>query len=249
MKTKLHRVLVFSDNQIPYHHRRLFELLVEFIKDFVPHAIIINGDFIDCYALSKYRRHPTLQQGKSFKEEVAVAKECLIKIRRAAPHAEILYTFGNHELRLEKYLAENAEELIDLFTLEDALGCKQLGIKVYKNDLKENYVDYKNKVLVGHFDKFSSIPGNTARGLVIKKGRSIVQGHTHHSAVVSWRLHDGEVFGIESGCLADERAVYAMLTDWTQGFTLLYFDPQDNWWFDQIFIRNHSFVANGKLYR
>lgn len=247
---KLQRIVVCSDQQSPYHDEKLWPLFIKFLMDFHPHHLILNGDFIDCYALSKYKRHPTLQRGRSFKEEVVEAKKLLQQLRRAVgSDCEMTYIFGNHSLRAEKYIADNAEEFVGLITLEDLLCLKQLNIKVVKNDLNENYIDYKGKVLIGHFDRFSSIPGGTARALVAKMGKSVIQGHTHKAAVISFSYHDGEVYGIESGCMANKQAVYAMHTDWSQGFTILWFDENDNWWFDQIFVKNSSFVACGKLYR
>lgn len=90
------KVVFVGDLHIPFHDRRLLELLFAFLDWFRPHRIFILGDLIDCYTLSDFlkdlRRITTLQ------EELDEANRVLSELYRLCP--EIEFFEGNHEYRL-----------------------------------------------------------------------------------------------------------------------------------------------------
>lgn len=251
-KEKLHRVVVTGDWQAPYHHAGAIDAFITFLGHFQPHALILNGDIIDCFALSKYPRHPTLQRGKPFVDEVKVVRKLLSRCRRAAPRAEITLVGGNHEQRFEKYLAKNAEEFAGMFTLKDALGLDSLKIKWVGFDINENWIDYRG-LLIGHFAKAQKWSAYTAKNLMDELGRSFVQSHTHK---VGWHTRtylDREEYGLEIGCMASREAVYATRTHWSLGFLIVYFDEAGRFYPEQVLVhidgKKGGFVVNGHLYR
>lgn len=246
-KLKPHRVVVTGDWQIPYHHEKAVEAFLTFLTYFQPHTLVLNGDIIDNYELSRFPKHPTLQKGMSFREEVEVARKILRRIRKILPNARIILPYGNHEMRFEKYIAANAEALAGVFSLSQALGLKELRIEEVAKDLNENWIDYRG-LLIGHFSKYSKWSGYTAKNLMDELGRSFVQSHIHRNGM-HVRTYLGRIcYGIEVGCMADPHAVYAERTHWSHGFLVLYFWGNE-FYPELIPVMDHGFVVNGKLYR
>lgn len=113
------RVLIVPDAQIgylrhlvtdtlePFHDVKAISLLMQIIRDFKPHRIVILGDFLDCASLSKYLQIAEFQL--TLQPSIYYAGWLLGLIRATAgPECEIDYLAGNHERRLSEYIARNA---------------------------------------------------------------------------------------------------------------------------------------------
>ena len=81
---------------------------VRTIRELEPHTVILNGDVFDGAAVSKHtsigwEKRPTVA------EELAVCQERLAEIVAAGPPGtELIWTMGNHDMRYETFLANNA---------------------------------------------------------------------------------------------------------------------------------------------
>jgi len=213
---KEERVLVISDLHIPFEDKGLVELVVfDFGKDFKPDTIILNGDVVDNYSLSRYLKIPSKSQ--PLEVELLEAEQFLRRLRAAFPAARIIYVFGNHEFRLEAKLLSLMPELYTTLGLESLLHLEELRIEVVHEPYKENFWMY-HEWAVGHFDKAVGNAGATAMSLLRNKGCSVVQAHTHRCGVSYITGLTETMIGIESGCLCILDGTYILKPNWQHGF-------------------------------
>ncbi len=216
-KHKAVKSVVFGDLHIPFQDKRAVSLLLKFIKLYQPDNIFINGDLLDCWAISKFTKPVNLEVHLS--DEIAETKSFLRTLRKTAPKSKIFYIFGNHSWRFEKYLADEAGMFKNLqgMSLEEQLGCAELKIQVINKHLKENHYRFGH-ILIGHFNKVCANAGYTAHNLLLAKGMSLIQGHTHRGAMVYKRTYRDTMVGVEGFCLCDINPTYMSLPNWQLGF-------------------------------
>lgn len=215
------RAVVVGDIHVPFHDARAVGVALALIEDIAPEHIFLNGDIMDCYAISRFGKDP--RRALELQDEIDQTFDILSKVRAAAPDAAITYIRGNHEARLNAYLSTRAPELSGLRALDirSLLSLDSLGIEWVEGKGKEAYATW-GAVKVGHFDRVSQHAGYTAKLLVDKHNCSLVQGHTHRLASVYRTYPDGRaVVGVESGCLCDLDPEYVSGPDWAHGLTVL----------------------------
>lgn len=244
----LERAVCFGDVHIPFHDPKACELLFEFIYDFRPNKIFINGDLLDCWEISKFDKPLHLE--KHLRDEIKDTVMFLKGLRTIAPRAEIVYIAGNHEFRLETYIARNARELYGLkgMSLEEQLELDHFKIKFINNHLKENYYRYGH-LLIGHWNKANKHAGYTAKNLLDEKGMSLIQGHTHRLAMVYKRDYDGEKVAIEGGCLCDINPPYCSLPNWLRGFVVIQKDKTGFFKVTLVEIIENQVMWGDKIYK
>lgn len=98
MSRAIERFISASDFHVPYHHLPSLQLFLTVIKDFKPHHIILNGDFLDAEWVSSYPKKlvPNLDQ----KTEFDLGNDILDAIHAVKPRgSRIILMEGNHENR------------------------------------------------------------------------------------------------------------------------------------------------------
>ena len=147
-------VVIGSDIHIPFQDDRAVACFIKYCKEKQPEAIVLNGDILDMFMLSKF----TKGEGRNPLEEITMCRGLLEMIRKACPTSDIYYVIGNHENRLEKYVLSKAPELASL--IEDVFsiiktedfkirGCASLTIN-------DNFV-CKHGTLLGNKSGLSAI--------------------------------------------------------------------------------------------
>lgn len=126
-------ILVASDVHFPYEDKAAVTAFIREVGTKKPDVVVLNGDLLDFYKLSKFSKDPS---GKNPEEEIEMCKTFLKCLRReAGKECKIYYTIGNHEARLRKYILDNApmvaglmENVFSLLKLEepDVVGCASL---------------------------------------------------------------------------------------------------------------------------
>lgn len=214
------RVVFISDIHAPFHDVKALSILYNFIKWFKPETVFIMGDLLDCYAISRFTKDP---KGKlNFKKEIDSAKVILQQIRKVCGKAKIYYLRGNHELRMQRYLWNRAEELSMMPELE-----VQSLLKL--DDLKIEYIErgmtiYKG-VMVKHGTIVRQYSGYSAKAEFEKNGCSGVSAHTHREASYMHTNSGGDYKWMETGCLCSLEQEYmeGQTPNWQQGFGIGYF--------------------------
>lgn len=218
--------IVINDLHVPFHDNKLLTLFYSFLKDLKPDNLIINGDFLDCFALSSFDKAPG--RGKTLLEEVKVGKKILSHIRSLIPRAKIFYLEGNHEFRMKRYLLKQAPELFDVLeiSIPSLLDLKGFHIEYVDGGDDSSWQDTYLKlgdIFVGHFKRVNKHSGMTAKALVEDKGVSVVQGHVHRAGVFNKTLMTGEVLtGIENGCMCDLNPSYIRNPNWQHAITVIH---------------------------
>lgn len=217
--------VVIGDQHIPDIDYEFARQVISFIRSIKPDTIILSGDLLDFTRLAKFDTVPFA--GKLIQEEFDLGQQFLKSLRKSFS-GRIIFTEGNHEFRLRKYLVCKARELYGLkgLSVEEGLDLKGFDIEYIKSP--ENAATWTGAriehqgVYVGHFDMIRQGAGNTAKGLVEKYGVSILQSHTHRGGTYRKHTMDGRTLvGQENFCMCKLNPSYMIDCDWEQGFSLI----------------------------
>lgn len=235
-------VLVLSDIHIPFHDLEALTTALEFGAAREPDVILLNGDILDCYDISRFMKE---QDRPSMVDEIGMGIEFLGLLREQFPKARIIYKLGNHEERMRNYILKNAPEFGNLAALElhSLLQFDKFGIeRVDRQIIKAG----KLNILHGHeMGEAIFSPVNPARGFFLKAKANTLVGHYHQSSHHSeGDLNGGKVGVWSTGCLCNlspEYRPYAF-TKWKHGFA--YITVHD----DGTFVVENKEIIDGKVY-
>jgi UDP-2,3-diacylglucosamine pyrophosphatase LpxH len=209
--------VALSDIHIPFQDDGFVREALAQIRARKPDAVDLVGDIADCYQLSRFDKNPLTRA--SFRDELQQVGEFLDAVRKAAgPKASIVYTAGNHEDRLRKYLWSRASELAGIrgLNLPELLDLKRRGITWHGYDSGYRV----GPVHFHHGSKLSKISGGTARLMVETSGSSVVCGHSHRQGFFARTEWAGRTLrGYELGCLCRQDPEYVHgRPNWQPGF-------------------------------
>jgi hypothetical protein len=157
-----------------------------------PTLVCLNGDVIDGAQISRHPRrgwHPR----PSLKDEIAEAQARLREIQRAAPHAQLAWSEGNHDARLQNWLANRVPEMDGL-----------LGTRL-KDHFDERWqhcttLEVNDDCVLKHSWGTSQ---HAAFQNVTKGGKNVITSHTHRLLVRPYSDWTGTRYGAETGTLAN----------------------------------------------
>tara|TARA_R110000744_G_scaffold13121_2_gene38447 strand:- start:5001 stop:5750 length:750 start_codon:yes stop_codon:yes gene_type:complete len=197
----LKRVFIWPDTHCPWYNKKAVSCTLKALKAFKPDHLVILGDFLDIHSLSRHDKSPL--KTVSFAKEIAVAKELLKRIDKAAGRAKRHFIMGNHENRVYKYLISKAPEIYDMINLPSLLDFERFGF---------THFDYLDHLRIGNLILAHDIghAGKSAHSQSLSMaGMSIAIGHTHRMAmVIEKKLQTGELItGATMGWLGDPDAM------------------------------------------
>lgn len=207
---------VMNDIHIPYHDQRAMAVCLSNLRDERPDTIVLNGDIMDFYTVSKYMKDP--MRIDTLQEELDECRAFIKLLREEHPNAKIIYTKGNHEERLEKFLIEKAGSLVSLrcLAIDDLLGLSEFDV---------HFTDtfyMAGKLMITHGDLARSVPGSSARGHFQRTHSSVLIGHVHRLNVQHYTNIHGVHTLIENGCLCGMEPDYSRhMNNWQQGFSIV----------------------------
>jgi len=229
---------------VPYEDKESVELVFKFAKDLQPDKLIIAGDLIDFYSISKFSRDPA--RVLNLEQEFKQGREILTKIADILPNTEKIFIFGNHEDRLRKFIWNNPV-LDGCIDIEDKLGLKDYGYKWY--NYGKNY-EYKTLIYT-HGYKVNKHSAYTAKNLLEDLGMSVIFGHTHRMGTHYKTNHGGSLVAVENGCLCINDLSYDWfrreVPNWQKGISVVKW-IEDRFNIHQICIPKHKFIIYGKHY-
>ena len=208
------RVLILSDTHIPYHDNDAITAALDYGKERKMNTILLNGDTIDCYSLSRFVKNPKMRH---FDQELKDVEQFLDVLKTF--NVKIYFKKGNHEERLETYLKIHAPELFGMkeFQLENLLHFGARGIECISD--QRIVMIGKLPVLHGHeFQNKSQGVVNPARTLFTKGMKSAVVGHSHRTSIhTDSNLMSKIITCWSSGCLCGLHPEYARINKWNHG--------------------------------
>jgi UDP-2,3-diacylglucosamine pyrophosphatase LpxH len=172
---KLIPMHVQPDLHDPFHDKRAWKLNLIVTEERAPMIYIILGDFMDCYSISSHQKNPDVRL--LLIDEIASANARLDEIEQRLPTGvEKHFIQGNHEERLDRYIAQRAPDLFGMVTTPEILNLKKRGWK---------YTPYRRHVKIGQV-YYTHDTGKAGASAHIQAERAFsdnaVIGHTHRMA-------------------------------------------------------------------
>ncbi len=232
-------VAVCGDMHMPYHDEQAIQLFIDHCYKIQPKTILLAGDCLDCYQVSRWNKNPKM---RDFPSEVAMMKGFLRSLHEAFPKAKIVYKVGNHEERYEKYLQEHAPALfgLDEITLQNLIGATEPWIDYVDN--KRVITAKKLNIIHGHEYVFAiSNPVNPARGLYTRAKKNAMCFHFHQTSEHSETAINGDLATCWSvGCMCNLHPDYLPLNKWCHGFADIFLEA------DGFTVHNYR-ILNGRV--
>jgi predicted phosphodiesterase len=235
---KAKKLAVLSDIHVPYHSMSALECALDKIYEEKPDCILLNGDTVDFYGLSRFQKDP---RKRSVAHELQALNEFLDILKQF--EAKIIYKLGNHDERYEHYLQHKAPELLGIqeFEFKNLLKAGERKMDV----VGEKRIIKANKLNIIHGHEYPSVfsPVNIARGLYMKGKVSAMQGHNHQTSEHTETDMNGKsVTAWSLGCLSELNPAYMPLNKWNHGFAIV--DLSDN---GEDFHVNNYRIHKGKI--
>ena len=211
------RWLILSDIHLPYHDEKALKTALNYGIDNGFNNLLINGDLIDFYQLSRFEKDP---RKRTFKQELDATRQ-LIEIF-VSLFDNVVYKLGNHDERYEKWMFVKAPELLDCdeFQLDVLLRLGEHKVTMIKD--KRIIIAGKLNILHGHEFIGGSGGVNPARSIFLKASDSVLVGHYHKTSSHTETTLNGDLITTHSaGHLAESSPLYLPYNKWNHGFCTL----------------------------
>ena len=253
IKDGLKRAIILSDMHVPYHDVKAVALVEQYMVNNRYDIYGNIGDFLDMDTISSFNKgRPGNTEGRYLIDDFTMANKILDRhqeiIRRNNPDATFFYLEGNHEERVNRFMAE-APHLKGLLDIKSQLRLDERGIE---------WIPSWSERVVHHIGKAGFVHGRYtnkyhAAKMVDTYGQSIFYGHTH-DIMCHPKINEGDgslYVGQSIGCLCEYRQQYlkGSPTNWQQGFMELFLLPSGHFTYHITRIIDNEFVGlDGKLY-
>lgn len=207
---------ILSDAHIPYHDKQTIEHWIRDCKQRNASTLILNGDILDCGEVSTHFRFPSETR---LEEEIESGIQFLRYLRSQFPQSRIVYKSGNHEDRLPRYLANNAEAVLNFVSLPKLLEMDNVGVEW----VTDKRIVMLGKLPVLHGHEFRGGGGvNPARWLFLRTGSTAMCGHFHRTSEHHEQTLDRKIHGTWStGCATYLHPQYDPTNKWNHGYALV----------------------------
>lgn len=245
--------MVVPDLQVPLHDPAFVDALIGVATYVKPDGLLFIGDLTDSTEVSQWVKGRAGEYSGQLQAAFDETAEIVSRFRHAVGDAEMILQDSNHDLRIRKYVSENAPALSSLRSLDFArlTGLEQNSVAYVQGP----YEFLPGVVSVhGHERTGSSVPGKYGLDSVVKYGASVVYGHTHTPLVVAtavgtgdtrvnrWAMNVGHGMDMsKAGYLTDGYAT------WAQAFGLVHHDGT-NAHPELIMAMNGKFFLDGELW-
>jgi predicted phosphodiesterase len=237
---KQSRILIISDLHFPYQNNEAITLALDYGKEKKVDCIILNGDVFDFSLISKHERD---WRHRDIPQEFEAVKSFFNLLRLHFPHTKIVYKYGNHDERYEKFLFAKAPEIFDMpeFQLEIILKLGELKIDIVKD--KRPIILGKLTVLHGH-ELFGMGGVNPARATFTKTMEDTLVGHYHRTSSHSEPTMNNRLINVHSqGCLCEMHPLFAPVNKWNLGFAYVDLNISTG-----EYVLENKKIVKGKIY-
>lgn len=210
-------ILFLTDIHVPYHNIPALTAALKYGLENEVNTIYINGDLIDFYAISRFQKDP---RKRDLATEIYMARDFLYTLRRLFPTQAIYFKAGNHDIRWDHYLINNASDLVGIeeFSLQSILHLDKLNITF----IPDKQLVRMGRLVALHGHEFGSSmfsPVNIARGLYLRAKDNAICGHHHQTSEHTEPNINGKVTTCWSvACLCELHPDYMPINKFTHGF-------------------------------
>jgi hypothetical protein len=233
-------IAAFSDGHFwPGNLSPAYWLFLEVVQDIEPEVVMDGGDSLDGATIS--RHPPSFSDTPTLTEEIDAVQEAMGLIQEAAGEADLLRCVGNHDLRLEAFLAKHTPQF---------KGMPGTLINHYFPNWENAYSHIFNEKLVFKHRWHGGV--HAAHNNTVKSGVSIATGHTHRLNVSPWSDYNGVRYGVELGTVADIGPQFEYTENnplnWQPGFMIITVD-ENGIHPEPCPVINNQVRFRGKVYR
>lgn len=220
-------IVVTSDWHLPFQDREALKLFLNFLYEYQPDELILNGNIND---MTSFSSHPRLRELANVFRDGKTERENWFEVahllRQILPNSKIVYVGSQcHEGWLDNWVQQSPilSEDYENYSLQGWLKLADFLID-YEPEVYD--VMGNKELLITHGTVARSKGGNSAYATMEQEGTSIIQGHTHRLAQVFKTTSIGETVAVECGCLCNRQPWYhlkgrRLMMDWQQGFVLV----------------------------
>lgn len=250
----LTRTAVLGDIHGPWHCEDTLDLVLDVLDDIQIDRIILNGDVLDFYNVNSHGpKHPEIMT--TLEDELVWGKEFLESLSKRFQGIEIIFVFGNHEDRLDRFIVDKCPKFWNFLKLEKFLELGKLKMKwhPYNSAIQIE----KSNMWVQHSPPSYGVSG-TRTSLLKKLDTSFIWNCTHRMQHSCLTGHTGHVYhAYFNGWLGSTRATkehqrvfsYAKgHENWQHCFSLVTVESGKYAHVQQVPIVNKSCVVDGTLY-
>ncbi len=246
---RLHKVLHIPDTHTPYHDKTAYKLMLDVAQAFKPDEVVYLGDFFDAYSISSHDKNP-LKDPRVLKDELIEGRDLLSETEKICKAKKYTFMQGNHEFRIERYIAAGCPKLSGLYSSREILCIP--GDYGYFPYGQENYYRI-GKLTITH----GYLAGENPAATTVKKFRSsVILGHVHKLQEYHiTNIHGEDWVGICAGWLGNPRKAAEYMkgvTDWSLGFVLTWHKPDGSFFYQLIQIKksrqNYECLFNSEVF-
>jgi len=215
------RIGIISDIHIPFYDPVALSAAVTYLADLNLDTLILNGDIIDCYQISRFGFIP--MERTRLRWEVDALQKFIVKLKLTFPKTRIIYKTGNHEDRWDRYILNRVPELFGTKITEFGQLVKADGVELVED---KRVIEAGNlHIIHGHEYPGMSSPVNPARAFFLRAKTNVIGGHLHRTSEhIERDLSDKMIGSWSTGCLCDLTPEYRPLNPWNHGFAWVELD-------------------------
>ena len=225
------RWLGICDLHMPYHDRAAVRTALNF-ADGNCDGVLILGDLGDYYQCSFFDRDPERRQ---LDQEIPMQREFLASLRRHKGIKRVVYKYGNHEARLDRYVIRAAPAIRKL--MKDEIGdtlASWLHLEQLKIDMVPALCPIRHGQLAllhgNEWGRQWASPVNPARGAFMRGGECAMVAHEHRPSQHPEPTMFGRLVTCWSaGCLCSLHPDYRPINKWAHGFFFLDLKRKGEW--------------------
>ena len=245
---------VINDVHLPYENLVGLKAMIAFLHKVPCDEIILNGDIVDAFSISKFIKNPKYISNDT-DYEIEKLEDFISKLKKITPR--ITYILGNHEMRVVNHLWKH--EAFSKLGINKGLELSNLTFaKIYGLDaMNIKTIDYGKGIWLGKKNsglyvthgticrKFSSY---TCKSEQEMHNCSTLTGHVHRQGIHIRNRTGGILKSYENFCMCDLNPDYIQgKADWTNGFSLVHI-LKNKFYVEQIPIEDGVIFYGGKEY-
>lgn len=211
------RIAVISDVHLPYHCEETLQRWYEDCMEYEPSVILINGDLLDFYRMSRFEKNPNMRD-TAFEIDQAHSFFDWLQERF---EAKVIFKEGNHDERWAKYIWNNAPEFsrFQQFDLASVLNLDSYGVDHVTEKRVINAGDLR--IVHGH-ELYGGGGIQPARAMAAKMQTNALMGHCHRSSEFSQNNFEGTWLRCWStGCMCEMNPDYGRINMWNHGYAFV----------------------------
>lgn len=244
------KTILIGDLHLPYEDKESVELVLSVAESIDVDRIIINGDLADFYNVNLHGpKHPDIAE--TLEDELNYIRDWLEELRKRFPRQHIVYLFGNHSNRLERFILKNAKVFWNIVTPEKYFRLEELDIEYYPYNSK--YQIENCNLYVQHSP--SSYAINAAMTNLNKKlDTNMIYGCTHRAQVAHLTSGNGQIYSCwMNGWLGNSKESVFSYTkgheNWQQSVCMITVIDEVDFNVELSIIQNGLLTIDGKTFR